>query len=69
MLNKIISLFMSVIMLVTALPALQAEDFTTSLNMAELNELKQEIAIVVGQAPFNYSSIPSAKESLPKKKF
>ena len=44
MLNKIISLAMSVIMLITASPVLQAADFSTNLNIAELNELREEIS-------------------------
>lgn len=42
-LNKIISLIMAVIMMITATPVLQAADFTAELDRAELNELKKEI--------------------------
>lgn len=63
MIHKIISLFMSVIMLVTALPVLQAADFATSLNISELNELKQDLALLDDKVQFNVtSSIPSVKE-------
>ena len=43
-LNKIISLTMSVVMLITATPVLQAAEFSTTLDRAELNELREEIS-------------------------
>lgn len=43
-LNKIISLTMVVIILITASPVLQAADFFAALNKAELKELREEIS-------------------------
>lgn len=43
-LKKAISLTMSVVMLITAAPVLQAAEFSTTLDMAELNALREEIS-------------------------
>ena len=43
-LKKAISLTMSVVMLITATPILQAAEFSTTLDMAELNALREEIS-------------------------
>ncbi len=66
-LNKIISLTMAVIMLITATPVLQAAEFSTTLDMAELNELREEISSSMPEprelkTTKNYEGIPSIKK-------
>lgn len=65
-LNKIISLTMAVIMMLTATPVLQAADFTAELDRAELNELKKEIKTsIIEDLPevssIYYNGIPDVK--------
>ncbi len=49
-LNKIISLTMAVIILFTTTPVLQAADVVADLDVAQLNELKKEIAASISMS-------------------
>ena len=50
--NKIVSLIMTVVMLFTATPVLQAADFATELDRSELNELRKEISVSISETMF-----------------
>ena len=62
-LNKITSLTMAVIMLITATPVLQASDFAVDLNNAELKKLRKEISVSVSETLSNYKG-PKSKKPL-----
>ena len=66
-LNKIVSLVMVVIMLITAIPVLQAADFTAEIDKAELNSLRKEIQYSF-QNQFNFKKDGAIYEGIPSVK-